>query len=160
MKNPLLSVRLYLGILSEPLHEMCDATADDAAAENSSDTSSGTNWLEENPELAANVPWDSDEDIDGFRQFSGRGDLVTPDGQAADFVNPPFSAGFRGLEAQKDPEPEPEPEPEKAARPRFLDRLDRQQQEWDVAPTPEPEPEPELVSVVLRFVAEEGTPEW
>jgi hypothetical protein len=63
-----------------------DAAADDVAA--SSDTSSGTNWLEQNTELVSE-PWDSDEDIDGLRQFLGRGALVTP-WTTPDFVNPPF----------------------------------------------------------------------
>jgi hypothetical protein len=74
------------------------ADADDEAADDEDDenasvssvaTSGGTNWLEQDPDLVYE-PWDSDEDGEAFKLFSGRGALVTP-WTATDFVNPPFS---------------------------------------------------------------------
>ena len=107
-----------------------DITTPDADDDSvSSVASSGKNWLEAFPNIVA-TPWDSDEDTEQFKQFSGRG--ASHRWTASDFVNPPFSEPELEPELESESQPEPEPEPEL--------------EDWPpLEPAPEPEPEPLVV---------------
>ena len=124
-----------------------DVDAADDASSVSSVASSGTNWLERFPDVVV-TPWDSDEDTEQYKLFSGRGH-----GALVTFPEPE-------LEPELEPVSEPEPESQLEFYPPDLNRrrLKMLQKSSSIPPFSEPEPEPEL-PVVMGYDAE-GSPDW
>ena len=143
--------------LAEEIIEIHENSGEDFIAPDADDdsvssvASSGKNWQEAFPDIVA-TPWDSDEDTEQFKQFSGRG--ASHRWTASDFVNPPFSEpepeleDGPPLEPELEPELESEPQPEPVPVPELEDwpPLEPEPElEPPLEPAPEPEPEPLVV---------------
>ena len=134
--------------LAEEIIEIHENSGEDIIAPDADDdsvssvASSGKNWQEAFPDIVA-TPWDSDEDTEQFKQFSGRD--ASHRWTASDFVNPPFSEPEPELEDGPPLEPELEPEPPL---------------ELEDGPAPEPEPEPEAEPPLIVQAYDAGSPDF